>query len=305
MKRSLTLLGLFAVALTAQTPPASQGGRGPAAPRPPASVRKHVLVFGLTKGFHHDSVSNTMATVWKLGKDSGLWDTEISTDPNILRKGEKVGGGFVPLNLLNFDALIFASTTGELPLDDQQKKDIIEFIHDEGKGFVGIHAALDTNYKWPEYGEMLGGWFDGHPWNTFDAPIIVEDPSFPATRHFAKSFRSRDEIYMPKSWSRDKVNVLMRLDESKLDLRGQEEHPPGPRFRGRLVEAVRQGTGILFDPRPYQRVVGRSGRTEDVPGSDQVGPGQDRWQHDAARENPKLILGPRTDADQHGYLFVA
>src|SRR5205814_4708266 len=98
-------------------PQGGRGGRGGA----PASSKKRVLVFGLTKGFHHDSVSNAMATVWKLGKDSGVWDTEISTDPNILRKGERAGGGFVPLNLLNFDALVFASTTGELPLDDQQK----------------------------------------------------------------------------------------------------------------------------------------------------------------------------------------
>lgn len=215
MKRSFVLLGVLAAALSAQTPAPAPATARPAAP--PASAKKRVLVFGQTKGFHHDSVSNAMATIWKLGKESGGWDTEISTDPGILRKGEKPGGGFVPLNLLNFDALIFASTTGELPLDEQQKKDILAFIHDDGKGFVGVHAALDTNYKWPEYGEMLGGWFDGHPWNTFDAPIIVEDSAFPATRHFAKSFRSRDEIYMPKAWSRDKVNVLMRLDDSKLE----------------------------------------------------------------------------------------
>src|SRR3954464_12255061 len=96
MKRSLLLLGVLAAALTAQTPPAP-GGRGPAGGRggaPPAATKKRVLVFGLTKGFHHDSVSNAMAPVWKLGRESGVWETEISTDPNILRKGEKPGAGF-------------------------------------------------------------------------------------------------------------------------------------------------------------------------------------------------------------------
>jgi hypothetical protein len=77
---------------------------------------------------------------------------------------------------------------------------------------------LDTNYKWPEYGEMIGGWFNDHPWTTFWAPIVVEDPTFPAVRHFPKEFKKYDEIYQAKEWSREKVNVLMRLDENKIDL---------------------------------------------------------------------------------------
>jgi type 1 glutamine amidotransferase len=103
-------------------------------------------------------------------------------------------------------------------MDDSQKQDMLSFIHDDGKGFVGVHAALDTNYKWPEYGEMIGGWFNDHPWTTFWAPIIVEDPNFPAVHHFPKEFTKYDEIYQAKEWSREKVNVLMRLDENKIDL---------------------------------------------------------------------------------------
>ncbi len=61
-------------------------------------------------------------------------------------------------------------------MDPSQKQDFLSFIRDDGKGFVGIHAALDTNYTWPEYGEMIGGYFDQHPWMTFMAPIINEDP---------------------------------------------------------------------------------------------------------------------------------
>ena len=102
-------------------------------------------------------------------------------------------------------------------MDASQKADMMAFIHDDGKGFVGIHAALDTNYTWPEYGEMIGGWFDQHPWGTFNAPIMNEDPSFPAVRHFPHAFVKYDEIYQPKAWSRDKVNVLLSLDPAKLD----------------------------------------------------------------------------------------
>ena len=63
----------------------------------------------------------------------------------------------------------------------------------------------------------LGGRFDEHPWGTFDAPVIVEDQNFPAMRHFPKYLKLFDEMYSPRQWSRDKVNVLMCMDESKLD----------------------------------------------------------------------------------------
>ncbi|WP_446742040.1 ThuA domain-containing protein [Silvibacterium acidisoli] len=175
---------------------------------------KHVLVIGETKGFEHDSVSAAMAAIYNMGKESGLWDTEMRTDTELLTKKDL---GRNAKNLDYFDVLVFASTTGELDMDDSQKKDMMSFIHEDGKGFVGIHAALDTNYKWPEYGEMTGGWFDQHPWMTFNAPIINESPDFPAVRHFPKAFTKYDEIYQPKDWSRDKVNVLLSLDPSKLD----------------------------------------------------------------------------------------
>jgi hypothetical protein len=201
------LFALAAAAFHAQT-------TSPKPAAPPPVTKKHILVIGQTNGFEHDSVPDAMGTIWKLGHETGLWDTYIRTDTEPLTKGEMHPNG---KNLTYFDALVFASTTGELNLTDQQKKDMLSFVHDDGKGFVGIHAALDTNYKWPEYGEMIGGWFDQHPWMTFWAPIVAEDQEFPATRHFPKEFMKRDEIYQPKEWSRDKVNVLLRLDERKLD----------------------------------------------------------------------------------------
>ena len=147
---------------------------------------KHVLVIGQTKGFEHDSVSDGMAAIYNMGRDSGLWDATLRTDVELITKKTLERNA---KNLDYFDALVFVSTTGELDLDDAQKKDMLSFIQDDGKGFVGIHAALDTNYKWPEYGEMIGGWFDEHPWSTFNAPIINEDPNFPAVRHFPARVR--------------------------------------------------------------------------------------------------------------------
>lgn len=186
----------------------------PAAPHAKQIHLKHVLVVAQTKGWEHDSIPATMAFVYNMGKQSGLWDTTLRTDTKLLTKKALEANA---KNLDYFDLIVFADTTGEMDLDDSQKKDMLSFIKEDGKGFVGIHAALDTNYNWPEYGEMIGGWFDQHPWMTFNAPIITEDSDFPATRHFPKAFVKFDEIYQPKAWSRDKVNVLLSLDPGKLD----------------------------------------------------------------------------------------
>jgi type 1 glutamine amidotransferase len=157
-----------------------------------------------------------------MGHDTKLWEATLRTDTELITKKEINVRNVHTLN--SFDALIFASTTGELDLDEGQKRDMMSFIKDDGKGFVGIHAALDTNYKWPEYGEMIGGWFDEHPWTTFDAPIILEDPTFPAVRHFPHAFVKHDEIYQAKAWSRDKVNVLLSLDPNKLVYNNPKVH---------------------------------------------------------------------------------
>jgi type 1 glutamine amidotransferase len=207
---------ILALAVSALPALAQTSGHDSIAPAPhPKQIHlKHVLVIGQTKGFEHDSVSTAMDAIFQMGKQSGLWDTMLRTDTELLTK-KKLGNN--SKNLDYFDAIVFTSTTGELDMDDSQKTDMISAIKEDGKGFIGIHAALDTNYKWPEYGEMIGGYFDQHPWMTFQAPIITEDPDFPAVRHFPKAFVKYDEIYQPKDWSRDKVNVLLSLDPDKLD----------------------------------------------------------------------------------------
>ena len=210
----VALFVTVAVAATCSFAQTSGPASQPPAPHAKQIHLKHVLVIGQTKGFEHDSVSTAMAAVFNLGKESGLWDTTMRTDTELLTKKDL---GRNAKNLNYFDLIVFASTTAELDMDAGQKADMLSFIKEDGKGFVGIHAALDTNYNWPEYGEMIGGWFDQHPWMTFQAPVVTEDSDFPATRHFPKAFVKFDEIYQPKAWSRDKVNVLLSLDPSKLD----------------------------------------------------------------------------------------
>ncbi len=218
---SLSCLAVLVQGAQQQPPPARPGpAAAPAAPAAPAqggqaaNAKKRILVIGAALGYQHDSITDAMATVWKMGRDNGLWDATLRTDYQLITTKKLTANA---KNLSTFDAIVFANSTGEMTLDDDQKKDLLAFVHDEGKGFVGIHAALDANYKWPEYAELIGGWFDQHPWNTFDAPIVREDGTFPATKNFPKASVKKDEIYQAKEWSRDKVNVLLRLDETKLN----------------------------------------------------------------------------------------
>ena len=253
-------LAVLGVALIAQTSRAmGQAAANPLVPPAPHAKTihlKHVLVIGQTKGFEHDSVSAAMVAIYNMGKESGLWDTMLRTDTELLTKKDLKNNA---KNLNYFDPIVFASTTGELDMDAGQKADMLSFIKEDGKGFVGIHAALDTNYTWPEYGEMIGGWFDQHPWMTFNAPIINEDPSFPAVRHFPNEFVKYDEIYQPKDWSRSKVNVLLSLDASRLDYANNPRiHRADHDFAVAWTQDVWQGPSLLLHAGPHGRGVGRS-----------------------------------------------
>ncbi len=173
-------------------------------------------------------------------------------------------GGGESRNLDYFDAIVAVNTTGNWGLSDEQKKEFLSFIRDDGRGFVGVHAALDAhrNGLWPEYTEMIGGEFAAHPWNHFPAPVIIEDHDFPATRHFSsKRLVLFDEMYMPKmeTFSRSKVNVLMRLDENKLGaplnagVVGGPEPPPPPPGAAAASSCDRTATSRLPGPRPTAR----------------------------------------------------
>ena len=202
--------------------------------------RKKLLIIGEEKGYRHEAVSHAMVTIERLGKESGLWDTVIRTDTEALTKKKLE---YNAKNLNDFDAVLFY-TGGTLEMDDQQKADFLSFIRDEGKGFIGVHSATITFTRWPEYGEMIGGYFDEHPWNVFDAPIVVEDPAFPGMKQWPAAFTLNDEIYQMKNFSRDNTRVLMRLDASKLDLKNPKVHRKDNDFA--IAWAKMYGKGRVF-----------------------------------------------------------
>lgn len=175
---------------------------------------RRLLFVGQSKGYQHESISTAMVTLYNLGRTSGKWDTVFRTDCTAITKKPLK---YEAKNLDAYDAVAFF-TDGDLDMDDSQKADLLSFIRDDGKGFIGIHSAAITFTSWQEYGRMLGGSFDGHPWGTFEAPLIVEDSAFPGMSHLPGRFLLRDEIYQIKGYSRDDVRVLMRLDADRVDL---------------------------------------------------------------------------------------
>ena len=194
---------------------------------PPATPRKHVLAWAdVRNGYQHDSISHALATIERLGRESGEYDTWIRTDSQTITKhpiifstgtGIATGEQFQARNLDFFDAIFFFGVR-EIDLTAEQRADLLSFVREDGKGFVAAHAAATAFFSWPEFGEMLGGRFDEHPWLIIDAPVVLDDPAFPATKHFPTRVVVNDEHYQLKDFSRARVRVLAHLDPTALDL---------------------------------------------------------------------------------------
>jgi type 1 glutamine amidotransferase len=193
----------------------------------PAKARR-ILVYSATRGFRHSSIETGAETLKRLGAKTGAWSADHTEDPTTFTKE----------NLAQYDAIVFLNTTGNalsgnLPKDapaeakkadeaaENTRKDALMDFVKSGKGFVGIHSATDTYYGWKEYGEMIGGYFDGHPWHE-KVTLEVVEVSHPCNHCFAGKdrFEVTDEIYQYKSepWSRKILRLLTRLDTSKTNM---------------------------------------------------------------------------------------
>ena len=211
-----------------QQTPQGQAGRGPGGRgggrggRGRPAGRKVLLAWADTRNGvgQHESTGHALATIERIGYESGLYDTYIRTDSNIISyhplqtTGQPASGG---PSLSNVDAIFFLGHR-EIPLDDQQRKDLLQFVHDDGKGFVAAHTGTTAFESWPEFNQLIGGQFDQHPWGTTSGTVINEDPTFPATKHFPSTFPFTDEFYQTKNFTRDNVRVLLRLDMSNMPM---------------------------------------------------------------------------------------
>jgi type 1 glutamine amidotransferase len=168
--------------------------------------KRHLLYLTLSEGYHHKSIELSEQVVKEIGDKSGFFETTVSRDV----------GDFTTKNLKNYDAVMFY-TTGELPMTDAEKTAFADFIK-SGHGFVGVHSATDTFYMWDTYLEIVGGYFNNHPWHQ-QVTVDVADPSSKIVGFLGKSFQINDEIYQISDFQWKTSHVLLKLDPSSVDMK--------------------------------------------------------------------------------------
>jgi type 1 glutamine amidotransferase len=172
---------------------------GPASITAAAPLTK-VLVFSKTAGFRHSSIPNGIAAIQQLGAQNGFSVT-ATEDAN----------QFTTANLAQYQAVIWLSTTGDV-LNDTQQAAFQSYIG-AGGGYVGVHAAADTEYDWPFYGGLVGAYFMSHP-AIQQAQVRIEDRTSPSTAHLPATWTRTDEWYNYRTNPRANVHVLANLNES-------------------------------------------------------------------------------------------
>ncbi|WP_369231882.1 ThuA domain-containing protein [Streptomyces sp. R21] len=173
---------------------------GPAASHPSDGSGKRVLVLSKTAGFRHDSIPDGVTALRQLGETGGF--TVDATED---------AAAFTSANLRRYDAVVFLSTTGDV-LDAAQQTAFEGYIR-HGGGYVGIHAAADTEYDWAFYGGLAGAYFQSHP-AIQPATVNVEDRAHPATSGLTRTWDRTDEWYNYRSNPRERAHVLASLDET-------------------------------------------------------------------------------------------
>ena len=162
----------------------------------------HILIFSKTAGFRHSSIEAGIMALESLAKKEG-YVTVQTEDASIFNDKE----------LKRFNAVIFLNTTGDV-LDLDQQADFERFIQ-AGGGYMGIHAASDTEYDWEWYGRLAGAYFKSHP-KIQPAKLIVENNAHPATNSLPPVWQKTDEWYN-FGYISDQINVLIRIDEKSYE----------------------------------------------------------------------------------------
>tara|TARA_X000000368_G_C22998912_1_gene698045 strand:- start:2 stop:736 length:735 start_codon:yes stop_codon:yes gene_type:complete len=164
-----------------------------------------VLVITETNGWVHDSIDSGLILIKDIA-DRNNFNVYYSDDSSVITDN----------NLKDIKTIIFLNTTQEILTDDEQK--VMENFIKSGKGFVGVHAAADTEYDWQWYGKLVGAYFRSHP-DVMNAKIFTVDHSI--TDHLDYEWEIEDEWYN-FDYTNNNINILLNLDEKSYE---GGEHP--------------------------------------------------------------------------------
>ncbi len=162
-----------------------------------------VLVFSKTEGFRHASIEEGTQAIRELGEKYNF-QVDATEDASVFTQSE----------LQQYHVIIFLCTTGDV-LDEAQQLEFQRWVQGGG-GFVGVHSATDTEYEWPWYNELVGGYFAGHPPGTHEAAIEVVDGEHISTKHLPEKWMRTDEWYNFKQLI-SSTNKLLMLDEDSYE----------------------------------------------------------------------------------------
>jgi type 1 glutamine amidotransferase len=159
-----------------------------------------------TAAFRHDSIPVARQVMASLAT-AGAFSVNPTEDLSLVNAD----------TLRNYDVVMFALTSGELPFSAAQKTALLEFVSG-GHGFIGVHSATDTLYEWPEYGRLVGAYFKEHPW-TQQGSVVVENPTHAANAGVA-GLSITEEFYTFQENPRSRVDVLLHLDPASVAAAG-------------------------------------------------------------------------------------
>ncbi len=166
------------------------------------------LLVVQTAGWQHESTFSALPAMEKM---AARHDFKLDLKQRAMPVNDKM--------LANYDVVIFINTTGDI-FNDAEQMAMEKFIQ-SGKGWVGVHAASDTEYDWKWYTDMVGHMFKIHP-VVQTAMVDVHDSSFPGLEGWPKRKMWTDEFYEYKDGTKKEgFNYLVTVDESTYDWQAQ------------------------------------------------------------------------------------
>lgn len=169
---------------------------------PPVELPPDLLIFTKTAGFRHSSIPAGVAMFERIASSAG-YKIRHTEDATV----------FHPDSLRRFSVIVFLSTTGNI-LDASQQEAMEAFMA-AGGAFLGVHAAADTEYDWPWYGQMLGARFSSHP-DIQQADVVLRDTIHPAVMGLPARWQRRDEWYNFRDMAPG-LSTLLTVDETTYD----------------------------------------------------------------------------------------